>query len=183
MKKIIFLDRDGVINVDKHYVYKIEDFEFEKNAVPGLKKLFENGFEFIIVTNQSGIGRGYYSESDYKKFNSHAVAELKKNGIDILKSYYSPFHPEGIGKYKKVSRCRKPEPGMLEQAEKDFEIDNTKSWIIGDKWADVKCGKNFGIKAILVLTGKAGGNEKHKTEIEYIAKDLPDAAKYIIQYK
>jgi len=181
MKKIIFLDRDGVINVDKDYVYKIEDFEFEKNVIPAMHLLGDSGFEFIIVTNQSGIGRGYYTEEDYQKFNRHVVSELKRNGIDILKSYHSPFHPEGIGDYKKASRCRKPEPGMLEQAEKDFDINNSKSWIIGDKWADVKCGKNFGIQAVLVLRGKAGSDEKHKTDVDYVANDLLDAAKFIIQ--
>lgn len=180
MKKIIFLDRDGVINVDRKYVYKIEDFEFERNAVSGLKLLAKKGFEFIIVTNQSGIGRGYYSENDYIKFNNHVVAELKKNDINILKSYFSPFHPEGIGKYKKASHCRKPEPGMLENAEKDYKINNASSWMIGDKWADVKCGKTFGVKSILVKTGKGGSDEKHKTDVEYIAEDLPDAAKFII---
>src|SRR4030042_7192699 len=105
MKKIVFLDRDGTINVDKSYVYKIEDFAFEKNVVPAMRLLGENGFEFIIVTNQSGIGRGYYSEDDYQKFNGHVIGELKKNKIRILKSYFSPYHPEGVGKYKKDSRC------------------------------------------------------------------------------
>jgi len=70
---------------------------------------------------------------------------------------------------------------MLEQAEKDFEIDNANSWMIGDKWADVKCGKNFGIRSILVKTGKGGSDEKHKTDVEYIAEDLLDAAKFIVQ--
>lgn len=180
MKKIIFLDRDGTINVDREYIYQIDLFEFEKNVIPALQLLRDNGFEFIIVTNQSGIGRGYYTEADYQKFNDHVVSELKKNEIRIIKSYFSPYHPEGIGKYKKASRCRKPEPGMLEQAEKDFQIDNKKSWIIGDKWADVKCGKNFGIKSILVLRGKAGTDEKHKTEVNFVADDLLDAAKFII---
>jgi len=181
MKEIIFLDRDGTINVDKEYVYKIDDFAFEKNVIPAMQLLRDNGFGFIIVTNQSGIGRGYYTEDDYQKFNDHVVKELEKNNIRILKSYFSPFHPKGIGKYKKASRCRKPEPGMLEQAKKDFEIDNSKSWIIGDKWADVKCGKNFGIKSVLVKTGKCGADEKHKTDVEYIAEDLLDAAKFIIK--
>ena len=181
MKKIIFLDRDGVINVDREYVHKIEDFEFEKNVIPGLKLLSQNGFEFIIITNQSGIARGYYTEDDFWKFNNHVASELKKNKIEILKTYFSPFHPEGIGKYKKNSRCRKPEPGMLEQAERDFLIDKSKSWVVGDKWADVKCGKIFGLKSILVKTGKAGEDKKHKTEVDHIAEDLLDAAKFIIQ--
>ncbi len=183
MKEIIFLDRDGVINIDKGYVYKIEDFEFEKDAVAGLKLLAQNGFEFIIVTNQSGIGRGYYTEEDYHRFNNYVVAELKKNGIKILKSYFSPYHPEGLGKYKKNSPCRKPGTGMIKQAAKNFKIDIKKSWMIGDKRADVKCGKNFGIKSILVRTGKGGADEKHKTDVEFIADNLLDAAKYIIQNK
>ncbi len=185
MKKIIFLDRDGIISVDKGYNWKIEDFELEKNIIPALQMLRDNGFEFIIVTNQSGIGRGLYTEEDFWKYNSCATEELKKNKVKILKTYFSPYHPEkGTGKYKKKTRCRKPEPGMLEQAEKDFSINNGKSWIIGDKWSDVKTGKNFGIKAILVLTGHAGDDaEKHKTEIEYIAKDPLDAAKFIVNSK
>lgn len=180
MKKIIFLDRDGTINVDDEYIFEIEKFSFEKKVVPALHLLRDHGFEFIIVTNQSGIGRGYYTEEDFQKFNDHVVSELRKNKIQILKSYFSPFHPEGLGKYKKSSRCRKPEIGMLEQAEHDFQIDNDKSWMIGDKWADVKCGKNFGIKSILILRGKAGADEKHKTDVDFIADDLLEAAKFIV---
>jgi len=180
MKKIIFLDRDGVINVDTGYTHKISDFQFEKNAAEGLKLLRDQGFEFIIATGQSGIGRGYYDEEDFWNFNNHVVSELKKNGISILKTYFSPYHPEkGIGKYKKTTRCRKPDPGMLEEAAKNFEIDNENSWMIGDKWADVKCGKNFGIRSILVKTGKGGSDEKHKTDVAFIADDLLDAAKFI----
>jgi len=182
MIKAIFLDRDGTINVDKDYVYKIEDFRLEKNVIPALKLFREHGFELIIVTNQSGIGLYYYTEDDFWKFNNHVIKELRKHNISILKTYFSPYHPErGIGKYKKDSHCRKPGPGMLEQAEKDFQIDNSKSWIIGDKWSDVKAGKNFGIKSILVMSGKAGSDEKHKTDVEYIAEDLLDAAKFIVK--
>jgi D-glycero-D-manno-heptose 1,7-bisphosphate phosphatase len=182
--KVVFLDRDGTINVDRGYLHKIEDFELEKNVVPALLMLQENGFRFIIVTNQSGIGRGLYTEKDFWNFNNHLESELKKHGIQILKTYFSPYHPEkGIGKYKKMTRCRKPNPGMLEQAEKDFSFDNEHSWIIGDKWSDVKTGKNFGVKSILVLTGHAGNDEeKHKTEVEYIAKDLLEAAKFVIKH-
>jgi len=183
MKKIIFLDRDGVINVDTGYTYKIRDFQFEKNAIAGLQLLKRKKFEFIIATNQSGIGCGYYTEKDFWKFNNYVAAQLKKKKIEILKTYFSPYHPEkGIGKYKKKTKCRKPGIGMLQQAEKDFKIDNKKSWIIGDKWADVKTGKNFRIKSILVMTGKGGRSDPHhKTDVTYIAKDLLDAAKFIVK--
>lgn len=182
MKKIIFLDRDGVINVDTGYTHKVSDFQFENNAIEGLELLRDNGFEFIIITGQSGIGRGYYTERDFLKFNNHVVSKLEKHGIKVLKTYFSPYHPEkGIGKYRKATRCRKPGPGMLEEAEKDFEIDNKNSWMIGDKWADVKCGKNFGIKSILLKTGKGGSDEKHKTDVDFVADDLLGAANFIIK--
>jgi D-glycero-D-manno-heptose 1,7-bisphosphate phosphatase len=184
MKKIVFLDRDGTINVDPGYVYKIEDFCFEKNVIPALQMLRDNGFEFIIVTNQSGIGRGFFTIRDFRKFTNHLVKQLGFHGIEILKTYYSPFHPEkGIPKYKKVTSCRKPGCGMLEQAEKDFEIDNANSWIMGDRWADVKCGKNFGIKSVLLLIGHAGQDEEHKTDVTYIAEDPLEAANFIIKYQ
>lgn len=186
MKKIIFLDRDGTINVDKEYVHKIEDFEFEKNAVEGLKLLQEKGYEFIIVTNQSGIARGYYTEDDFWRFNSHVIEQLKEHGIEILETYFSPYHPEAVDdKYleKEDTTCRKPRTGMLEKAFEDFEIDKQNSWMIGDKWADVKCGADFGIKAILVKTGKGGeSDEKHKPErYTYVAEDLLDATQFIIE--
>jgi UDP-N-acetylmuramoyl-tripeptide--D-alanyl-D-alanine ligase len=183
MKKIIFLDRDGVINVDRQYVFRIEDFELEKNVIPGLKSLAKKGFEFIIVTNQSGIGKGYYTEDDFRTFNEHVISVLKDNGIEILKTYHSPFHPEGIGEYRKASPCRKPGTGMLEQAEQDFRIDRKTSWIIGDKWADVKCGVDFGIRSILVKTGKGGKRDKkYKPEkYTYVAEDLLDASQFITE--
>jgi len=184
MKKIIFLDRDGTINVDTGYIHEIEKFQFENNAVKGLQELQKKGFEFIVVTNQSGIARGYYTEEDFWKFNDHVISELEKHGIKILKTYFSPFHPEkGVGKYKKDSTCRKPGTGMLEYAEKDFQIDNKNSWIIGDKWADVKTGADFGIKSILVKTGKGGsGDEKYEPKrYTYVAEDLLDSANFIAE--
>ena len=184
MIKVIFLDRDGVINVDTGYTHKIENFKLEKNAVEGLKFLQDQGYEFIITTNQSGIARGYYTEEDFWKFNDYVVSKLKGQGIRILKTYFSPYHPEkGIGEYKKETTCRKPGTGMLEKAFEDFKIDKQNSWMIGDKWADVKAGIDFSIKSILVKTGKGGSDEKHKTEVNYIAEDLLDAAKFITKIK
>lgn len=182
--KAIFLDRDGTINVDVGYNYKISDFAFEKYAAQGLKILQKNNFSFFIVTNQSGIGRGYYTEKDYADFNNHVVKQLEKNGIQITKTFFCPFHPTaGIGKYKQDSPLRKPNCGMLEQAQKEFSIDKNQSWMIGDKWSDIKTGEKFGIKTILLKTGKGGCDNEHKTQTTYVADNFIDAAKFIINYK
>ena len=182
--KAIFLDRDGTINVDIGYNYKISDFAFEKNALSGLKLLQKNGYSFFIVTNQSGIGRGYYTKKDFEKFNGHLVAQLQENGIEIVRTFFCPFHPiAGLGKYKRDSHFRKPNCGMLEQAQKEFPIDKNKSWMIGDKWSDVKTGKNFGIRTVLLKNGKNASDVEHQTETEYITNDLAGAARFIINHK
>lgn len=154
MKKVIFLDRDGTINIEKDYLHKCEDFEFEKDVIEGLKKLQSLGYEFIVVTNQSGIARGYYTEDDLKKLNNYMKKLLKSEEIEILDCFYCPHHPEkGIGEYKKNCNCRKPNSGMLEEAAKKYEIDLKKSYMIGDKESDLLAGEKFGITPILVLTG------------------------------
>ncbi len=179
--KVIFLDRDGTINVDKGYVFQKENLVWEKNVISGLKLLGESGFEFIIITNQSGIARGYFSEKEFFEFNDFLVAELKKENIAIKKTYFCPYHPtEGIGKYLLDSPLRKPGTGMIEKAFRDFPIDKKSSWMIGDKWSDVLAGKNFGLRSVLVSTGKAGQDKEHQTEADFVAKDFLEAAKFII---
>lgn len=165
MKKCIFLDRDGTINVEKNYLYKIEDFEFEKNVKKGLKKLQDLGYLLIIVTNQSGIARGFYTEEDLKKLNHYIKMELKKESIDILEFYYCPHHKEkGIGKYKIECECRKPKSGMLEKAISDYNIDRNSSFMIGDNISDLLAGKNAGVRGILVKTGYGSKNIQKATE-------------------
>ncbi len=154
MKKVIFLDRDGTINIEKSYLHKSEDFEFEVKAIEGLKKFIELGYELIVVTNQSGIARGYYTEQDLIKLNDFMMDELKKYGIEILECFYCPHHPEkGIGEYKKDCDCRKPNPGMLEEAIKKYNIDRKNSFMIGDKKGDLEAGQKAGVTSILVKTG------------------------------
>ncbi|MGL5000760.1 MAG: D-glycero-beta-D-manno-heptose 1,7-bisphosphate 7-phosphatase [Cetobacterium sp.] len=180
MRKIIFLDRDGTINVEKSYLHKWEDFEFEKNAIAGLIELKNLGYEFIVVTNQSGIARGYYSEEDLKTLNTRMVTELQKHGVEILECYYCPHHPDkGIGHYKADCDCRKPNPGMLLEGIKKYNVDLNNSFMVGDKKGDLEAGKKAGLKSILVLTGYG---EKTKLEIKdeyFMAKDLLEVAQYI----
>ena len=154
MVKAIILDRDGTINIEKDYLYKIEDFEFEKGAKKGLKILASLGYLLVVVTNQSGIARGYYKEEDLLILNGYIKDILLKDGVDIKAFYYCPHHLEkGIGKYKVDCNCRKPKTGMLDSAVKDFNIDRDKSFMIGDNISDVKAGLNAKITPILVKTG------------------------------
>lgn len=173
MRKIIFLDRDGTINVEKSYLHKWEDFEFEKNAIEGLKELKNLGYEFIVVTNQSGIGRGYYTEEDLVTLNNQMTKKLKEFGIEILECFYCPHHPEkGIGKYKVDCNCRKPNPGMLLEGIKKYNVDIDNSFMIGDKKGDLEAGKKAGLKSILVLTGYGKKIEEEVKGNYLIAKDL-----------
>lgn len=154
MRKAIILDRDGTINVEKDYLHKIEDFEFEKGVIEGLKILSNLGYIFVVVTNQSGIARGYYTEDDLVVLNNHIKDILKKEGINIEKFYYCPHHPEkGIGKYKLDCNCRKPNTGMLDEAVKEFNIDRSQSFMVGDNISDIEAGINAHMTSVLVTTG------------------------------
>lgn len=153
--KALFLDRDGVINVEKNYVHKIEDFEFIDGVFETLRFFQSKGYLLIIITNQAGIGRGYYTEEDFHILNDWMLERFKEEGISITKVYYSPYHPVyGVGEYKKDSLCRKPNPGMILQAKKDFDIDLSQSILVGDKETDIEAGIRAGIDInIIVETG------------------------------
>lgn len=152
--KAIFLDRDGTINIDKGYLYKTEDFEFLEGAVEALKILSDLGYILIVVTNQSGIARGYYTEEQLENLNNFMMDKLKEQGIEIKKCYYCPHHAEkGIGKYKIDCECRKPKPGMVLEGIKEFNIDPEKSYIVGDKLSDAEAGMKAGLKGVVIQTG------------------------------
>ena len=123
MNKAVFLDRDGTINVEKNYLHKIEDFEFLPGVIEGLSLLNNAGYKLIIVTNQSGIGRGYYTENDFITLNNWMLDVLKSNGIIISKVYYCPHLPDAkVEKYRMDCECRKPKLGMYNQAIRDCAI-------------------------------------------------------------
>ena len=140
-KKAIFLDRDGVINVDKRFVFSKEDFEWVDGVKEALKKLQESGYELIIVTNQSGIGLMYYSVKDFMELTRWMLDELEKEGVEILDVYYCPHAPDAN------CDCRKPAPGMILDAAETHTIDLKRSWMIGDKTTDILAGKLAGIPA------------------------------------
>ncbi len=150
--KAVFFDRDGVVNKDFGYVYQQKDFEFVAGIFELLQYCKQKGFLLIIVTNQSGIGRGYYSIEDFKSITSYMQQELKKTlkfGFDSI--YFCPHHPESD------CQCRKPKISMIEQAKKDYHLDLSQCFIIGDKISDVQAGQNAGIKH-KILVGKQAGS-------------------------
>ncbi|QGQ98485.1 HAD family hydrolase [Paenibacillus psychroresistens] len=155
-KKALFLDRDGIINVEKNYVYKIEDFEFMDGIFEILRFFQEKGYLLIIITNQAGIGRGYYTEEEFHILTAWMLKQFELQGIYITKVEFSPYHPEhGLGKYKLDSDCRKPNPGMILRSAKEFDVDLTESILIGDKDSDIEAGLRAGVnKNILISNGE-----------------------------
>lgn len=154
MNKAIFLDRDGTINIEKNYIYRPEDFEFLPGAVNAIKSMNAMGYKVIVVTNQSGIARGYYTEADLHHLHDFINQQLSMEGARIDAFYYCPHHPlQGNGKYRVMCNCRKPKTGLFEQAIKDYDIDREASWTVGDRLRDLEPGDKLGLHKALVLTG------------------------------
>jgi len=172
--KAVFLDRDGTIIEDKGYTYKLSDLILFSEAVAGLKKLKE--FLIFIITNQSGVKRGYFSIEDLYNFNQKLVSNLEKKGVRIKKTYYCPHVPEDR------CDCRKPSSKFIEIATKKYNINLKGSFVIGDKPSDIMLAKNAGTKSIYVLTGQGVKylKESRKKNPDYVATDIMRAANYIL---
>ncbi len=140
MTKAVFLDRDGVINIEKNYLYKIEDFEFIDGVFDALLYLQNNGYLLFVITNQSGIGRGYYTQNDFDKLTLWMVEKFKEKNIQIQEVQCCPHNPTDN------CQCRKPKTLMIDNILKNHSIDLENSWLIGDKSSDILCGKNANIK-------------------------------------
>ena len=153
--KTIFLDRDGVINKDTNYLFKIEDFEFISGVFEACNYLKILGYKIIIITNQSGIGRGYFTSNDFLIINQWMIEQFKKNGVTILDIFHCPHLPES------KCDCRKPKPGMFIKAKNKYDINMDKSWMIGDSERDIKAANLAGIKkTILVRSGSKINDSK-----------------------
>lgn len=153
MKKALFLDRDGVINVDKKYVHKIEDFEFCEGIFKLCRIFTQKNYLIFVITNQSGIARGYYDEKDFATLSAFMCEEFAKKGILINKIYHCP-HLEGC-------ECRKPKPGMFLKAYKEFNIDKENSFFIGDNLTDMQAGLNAGLKKLYLINPHQKGDFYH----------------------
>lgn len=144
--RALFLDRDGVINHDSGYTSKADDFMFVEGIFDLCRAAKHKGYLLIVVTNQAGIGRGYYSEGDFLTLTDWMCRRFEEEGAPISDVYHCPYHPEhGVGEYKKDSFDRKPNPGMLLQAAKKYNLDLSRSIMIGDKDSDMQAAKNAGV--------------------------------------
>lgn len=174
-KPVAFLDRDGTINREVEYLHTAEEFELLPGVLEGLKTLQEAGYRLAIVTTQAGIGLGYFTKEDFYKVNKKMLGLFHKNGIAVDKIYYCP--------HSKTDRCecRKPEIGLLKRGEKDLNADMGRSVMVGDKTSDILAAKNAGVLSILVETGHGGKDKEYEVSPDFKAKDLAEAAKWILQ--
>ncbi len=184
--KAIFLDRDGTINPDSGYINKPEDFELYPFSAKAIKIFNKLGYKVIVVTNQSGIARGYLTKDDLEKIHEKMLYLLKKENAYIDDIFYSPYHSEGIIKPFNISHeDRKPSLGMFYKADKKYGITKNKSFMIGDKYSDILFGKNAGLTSILVRTGDGNKeffeNRKNWTiKPDFVVDNLLSAA-YLIE--
>lgn len=176
----IFLDRDGVINVDHGFVHQIEKFDFLPGVKDALRIMKVKGYLLILVTNQAGIAYGYYTEEDHLKLDSYMQEELRKEGLAFDATYFCPHHStKGIGKYRVECECRKPKPGMLLNACREFNIDIKTSYMVGDRMTDIEAGRNAGcVDSFLVKTGKPLPNFGEDLP-NFVKDDLLEVAKFI----
>lgn len=162
MNKALFLDRDGVINVDYGHVYKKEDFVFIQGIFPLVKKYQDEGYLIFVISNQAGIAKGMYSQRDLEIIDQFMKEKFKEEGIEITKSYYCPHHPDDD------CSCRKPKPGLLLLAEREYDLDMKKSLLIGDKMSDLEAGYNAGVGKLLYKKG-IYSEKAEPFEYEYIS--------------
>ena len=180
MKRAVFLDRDGTINIEKEYLYRAEDFEFIPGVPEAIRLLNEAGIMVVVVTNQSGVARGYYTEEDVESLHRHIAGKLEVSGAHVDVWLYCPHHPSGRGSYALPCDCRKPLPGMLHEAAARYDIDLENSIMIGDKLADIEAGTAAGCRTILVRTGYGADEEQHAGSHTVVCDNLLTAVKLLV---
>jgi len=151
----VFLDRDGVINRDGGHVHKVEEFRFIDGAFDACREMSKAGYRLIVITNQAGIARGYYTEDDFHHLTKWMLDEFRQQGVEIDGVYYCPHHPQhGVGAYRRSCDCRKPAPAMILRAAEEHSLDLRRSILVGDKATDIEAGRAAGVGCcVLVLTG------------------------------
>ncbi len=174
MNRAVFLDRDGTIIAEKNYLSQITEVEVLPGIPSAIRELNRNNFKVIVISNQSGVGQGKFTQKKVEKINNYLKNLLLKKGAKIDKIYFCPHIPENN------CSCRKPSTGLIHEAQKDFNIVLEKSYLIGDKASDIEAGYRAGCKTILVLTG-CGEKEKEKSTPTHLASNLREAVKWILK--
>jgi D-glycero-D-manno-heptose 1,7-bisphosphate phosphatase len=184
----VFLDRDGVINEEVGYLDSLENLRIIPTAYAAIKLINESGMKSVVISNQAGVARGFFTEEFVNTVNQNIQESLTRRGAKIDKFYYCPHHPDGVNDYRRICDCRKPGTGMLLQAERDLDIDLANSYFIGDRFRDMETAKKAGAKGILVRTGY--GNDllqddgpdqaTPESKPDFIAADILEAVRWIL---
>lgn len=174
----VFLDRDGTLIRDQHYAFRPERIELLEGVVKGLLVLQGAGYRLVVVTNQSGVARGYFGEADVVAMHRHLDALLRSQGVRVDGYYYCPHHPEGVvSGYTVACECRKPRPGLIYRARADVGIDLRRSWLVGDALSDVLAGRAAGCRTILLAVDD---ERHHDAAPTHVAQSLREAADIIV---
>ena len=178
--RAILLDRDGTLVHPRHYPSRPEDLCIYDGITPHLRRLQSAGFRLVVITNQAGIARGYFTETDLEQMHASLKSELAKEGVRLDAIYYCPHHVEGVVKeFARSCACRKPQPGMLLQAAADLNLDLRRSWFVGDILDDVEAGNRAGCRTILVDLGTEPLPDKPARTPHFIARDTRHALRII----
>ncbi|MEW5807229.1 MAG: D-glycero-beta-D-manno-heptose 1,7-bisphosphate 7-phosphatase [Acidobacteriota bacterium] len=189
MRPAIFMDRDGTVSYEVGYVNHPERYDIMPGSAEAIAKINSSGYLAIVITNQAGVARGYFREEMINAIHEKLKKLLAEKGARLDGIYYCPHHPDvGDPPYRQRCCCRKPEPGMLLQAQKELDIDLSRSYIIGDSIKDIQTGANAGVRGILVLTGYGKGefeygSDKWKVKPIHVAENLLDAVKWVLSGK
>lgn len=185
MNHAVFIDRDGTISEEVGYINHTSRFRLFPYAAAAIEQLHEAGYLAILVTNQAGVARGYFSEDMVKAVHQRMTEELEASGATLDAVYYCAHHPSvGEPPYRYDCDCRKPKPGLLLRAASDFNLDLTNSWMVGDRYSDVELARNAGVKSVLVLSGYGRGEWEHQRDNwtilpDLVAEDLLEAVSLI----
>jgi len=185
-QRAVFIDRDGTISEEVGYINHLSRFRLFPYASSAIKHLNENGWLAIVITNQAGVARGYFSEDTIRAVHNAMTNELKSNGAQLDAIYYCAHHPSvGEPPYRLDCDCRKPKPGLISRAVKDFDINLEESWMVGDRYSDVELARNAGINSIFVMSGYGRGEWEHQRpnwtdKPDLVAEDLWEAVRLIV---
>jgi D,D-heptose 1,7-bisphosphate phosphatase len=177
----VFLDRDGTINEDSRYLADPAKVRLLPGVGQALRLLQKGGFHLVVISNQSGIARGLFTEATLAEIHQRLKSLLEAEGVTLSGVYYCPHHPEGSFPYRQACSCRKPQGGLVERAAREHGIDVSQSYVVGDQLVDIELARQAGMPAILVLTGQGRVTlEAGRVSADYVAADLAAAARWIL---